>query len=178
MQANKGANVVRGILRGVTREQIGVGLTVSYGKIQVAFRVERQSTGEVVVVPMPGAGDEDFLDVNDAIPVEPAPHNGGGTFGPIGVRLAIAQVKQAISGKVRVREDVHEPSLPSRPVHGWKALDWVRIEHTITKDTQSARSLYDQHFSCGQPGHRPRELEILGHNNNPKIVSRGVIHIR
>jgi hypothetical protein len=100
-----------------------------------------------------GSDFKDNLQIFEGFAIE----YGSGKSRAIGgvVAVSVCEINQPIFGKLRVERYIHQSPL-SAGKYGRNATNWGRIEDTISHDSDSPRTLGDEHGELvRQPSHTP-----------------------
>ena len=87
-------------------------------------------------------------------------------------RFVVREVDQLVLGEPRVQHDVHQTLQAGRP-HRRHARDGIRIEHAVTNDPQTARTLGHEDRAVGQKRDRPGLVEVLRHYDQAQTALFG-----
>src|SRR5690606_24202967 len=136
---------------------------------QVSLAVESHAAAEVAGPIVPRLGDEDLLDVLEAIVHEArAADRGRAEVAFTGVR--VAEVDDLIRFEVGMQHDVVQAALTHRSD---RRHTRDRVRHlAVTDDAQLTAALRDEHVAVRQPRDAPRVDEALGDGHDAELVAR------
>ena len=134
--------------------------TVAGGQHQAAIGQEGHAPAKMHRRILGRADLEDELGLHQPIPVQP----GAGNAGEVGALLSggIAEVNQAIIGKLRVQHHVEQPALAGQP-HCWHAGNRPLLP-AGTEPPQPPGAFRHKHITCRQKRKAPRVIQPAGHH--------------
>ncbi len=83
-----------------------------------------------------------------------------------------------VGGKVRMENNIQEPSLALTSIHFRKPGDRRRRQHPVSNDSQAPGPLCDQHLTGRQPGDGPGVVQPLHNGHNAEIMARRPVYLR
>ena len=134
--------------------------TVTGGQHQAAIGQEGHAPAKMHRRILGRADLEDELGLHQPVPVQP----GAGNAGEVGALLSggIAEVNQAIIGKLRVQHRVEQPALAGQP-HRRHAGNRPLLP-AGTEPPQPPGTFRHQHITCRQKRKAPRVIQPAGHH--------------